>query len=366
MSVPAKHRCVVAYDKADAAHHEQQTNRALAQWLAQILGWSFADDWSQEGASTEAPYFVPAQTLVGEERVDLGVGGVEDLLGGYVQHAFIATKAISHPLLSRNHAQPKGWNPQFAERVREVVLAGMTVFDLADVRHAAIEGLRAGPLRVKQVQACGGAGQAVLHDMKDLAQWLSNLDEPICAQGIVLEENLEQAITHSVGQTLVDGLLMTYHGRQHQAQNRRGEWVYTGSELLLVRGDYLDLLARDLEPSVRQAIEYARVYDTAAALSFPGFFASRRNYDVLQGIDGDGKSKCGVLEQSWRVGGATGAELAGLQVFRGDSAIKAVRASTHEVHAECPLPERAQLLYRGTDGAGDFLLKYAQVDDDDG
>ncbi len=106
MSVPAKHRCVVAYGKADAAHHEQQTNRALAQWLAQILGWSFADDWSQEGASTEAPYFVPAQTLVGEERVDLGVGGVEDLLGGYVQHAFIATYCHQGDLPSSAFPEP--------------------------------------------------------------------------------------------------------------------------------------------------------------------------------------------------------------------------------------------------------------------
>ncbi|WP_273823385.1 MULTISPECIES: DUF3182 family protein [Pseudomonas] len=365
MSVTAKQRCVVAYGSVGAGEHEEQTNLALARWLAQILGWSFTDIRSQDRESAQALYFVPAHTLVGEERVELGISGAEDLLGGYVQHAFMATKAISHPLLSRTRWQPQGWNPQFAERVRAVVLAGLTVFDRDDARHAAIEALRSGPLRVKQVQACGGSGQAVLHDSTDLAQWLSGLDEPTCAQGIVLEENLEQAVTHSVGQTLIDGLLMTYHGHQHQVLNRHGESVYAGSDLLLVRGDYVDLLARDLEPQVRKAIEYARVYDTAAALSFPGFFASRRNYDVLQGMGREGESKFGVLEQSWRVGGATGAELAALQVFRERPAVKAVRASTHEAHAECPLPESARVLYRGPDGRGDFILKYAQVDDHD-
>ncbi|QXI26342.1 DUF3182 family protein [Pseudomonas vanderleydeniana] len=365
MSVTAKQRCVVAYGNVQAAEHEQQTNLALARWLAQILGWSFADFRSEGWEPTDALYFVPTHTLVGEERADLGISGVEDLLGGYVQHAFMATKAISHPLISRARGQPDGWNPQFAERVREVVLAGLTVFDLEDARQAATEGLRSGALRVKQVQACGGAGQSVLRDTTDLAQWLSSLDASSCAQGIVLEENLEQAVTHSVGQTLIDGLLMTYHGRQHQAQNRHAEAVYAGSDLLLVRGDFVDLLARDLEPQVRQAIEYARVYDTAAALSFPGFFASRRNYDVLQGLDAKGESTFGVLEQSWRVGGATGAELAALEVLRERKAVKAVRASTHESHAECTLPQQAQVLYRGLDSRGDFILKYAQVDDYD-
>ncbi len=65
MSVPAKHRCVVAYGKADAAHHEQQTNRALAQWLAQILGWSFADDWSQDGGVDRGSLFCTRPNLGG-------------------------------------------------------------------------------------------------------------------------------------------------------------------------------------------------------------------------------------------------------------------------------------------------------------
>src|SRR5262249_20209871 len=47
-----------------------------------------------------------------------------------------------------------------------------------------------------------------------------------------------------------------------------------------------------------------------ATEEFHGFAASRRNYDVAQGIDADGWPQSGVLEPSWHVGGASSAELA--------------------------------------------------------
>lgn len=364
MPTQSAQKRVVVHGNAEGAGHDLQTSLALARWLAEILGWPFGESWQQErAAAPQQPlYFMPTQTLVGEQLDELGISGVDDLLGGYVQHGFVATKAISHPLVAQARQQPAGWNPQFCERVRDVVLPGVTVFDPRDAREAAVTGLQRGALRVKQVEACGGQGQAVIRDADELEQWLRSLGPDVWAKGIVLEENLQQAVTHSVGQTLIDGLLMTYHGQQDQIENDRGESVYAGSALLLVRGDYIELLARELAPDVRRAIEYARTFDTAAALSFPGFFASRRNYDVVQGLGSDGELKVGVLEQSWRIGGATGAELAALQAFRRRPQTNAVRASTHETHIEQPVPEEARELYRGPDSKGDFLLKYARID----
>src|SRR5262249_56834029 len=57
------------------------------------------------------------------------------------------------------------------------------------------------------------------------------------------------------------------------------------------------------------AVVAARRYDDATE-EFHGFAASRRNYDVAQGIDADGWPQSGVLEPSWHVGGASSAELA--------------------------------------------------------
>ncbi|MGV2465375.1 UNVERIFIED_CONTAM: DUF3182 family protein, partial [Pseudomonas aeruginosa] len=156
----------------------------------------------------------------------------------------------------------------FAEKVRDVVLNGVSVFSLADAHRAGARMLAEGPVRAKLAEACGGLGQYVAHDLDELDAWLGGLEERQLAQGLVLEANLESIVTHSVGQLRVNGFLLSYHGHQHQTRNARGELVYAGSDLLVARGGYAELLALDLAREVRQAIEYARIFDTAAAIFF--------------------------------------------------------------------------------------------------
>jgi hypothetical protein len=93
---------------------------------------------------------------------------------------------------------------------------------------------------------------------------------------------------------------------------------YGGSDLIVYRGDFDALLDRPIPEEARLAAQRARSFDAAAALHFPEFFASRRNYDVIAGLDQGGRRHCAVLEQSWRIGGASGAELAALEAFKTD------------------------------------------------
>ncbi|HCU2029747.1 TPA: DUF3182 family protein [Pseudomonas aeruginosa] len=362
MSVAPRQRLVVAHsvDPA-AAEHEVQANLALARWLAEVQKLEFGGRYEPELRERGPLYLVPTRTLVGRETaVRLGVNSDEDLLGGFVEHAFIAGKAIVHPL-PRGSVAPEGWNPLFAEKVRDVVLHGVSVFSLADAHRAGARMLAEGPVRAKLAEACGGLGQYVAHDLDELDGWLGGLEERQLAEGLVLEANLEKIVTHSVGQLRVNGFLLSYHGHQHQTRNARGELVYAGSDLLVARGGYAELLALDLAREVRQAIEYARIFDTAAAIFFPGCFASRRNYDIAQGTDGNGRERFGVLEQSWRVGGASSAEIAALEAFRADPGLPAVRAASFEIHEDKRLPDNSRVIYRGPDEHGDFLLKYAMT-----
>ena len=98
--------------------------------------------------------------------------------------------------------------------------------------------------------------------------------------------------------------------------------------------------------------------------SFDGLFASRSNYDVAQGVDDEGVWRSGVLEQSWRIGGASGAEIAALQMFRDQPRLRWVQASTHEIHGEprrrCPAARRCTTTASMRRPAGS--LKYATVD----
>jgi len=108
------------------------------------------------------------------------------------------------------------------------------------------------------------------------------------------------------------------------------------------------------------------VFDSAADEAYPRFYASRRNYDIAQGIDSDGKQRSGVLEQSWRMGGASSAEVAALQSFVSDPGMCAIRVSSVETYSDQPLPADAIEVYRGPAQTSDFLLKYVTVKSYDG
>jgi hypothetical protein len=149
-------------------------------------------------------------------------------------------------------------------------------------------------------------------------------------------------------------------------KDAHGEDVYGGSNLLVVQGGYEDLLALELPDDVRLAIEQAQVFDSAADEAYPRFYASRRNYDIAQGVDSSGKTRSGVLEQSWRMGGASSAEVAALQSFVNDPAMRAIRVSSVETYIDQPLPADAIEVYRGPAENSEFLLKYVMVKSYDG
>ena len=115
-----------------------------------------------------------------------------------------------------------------------------------------------------------------------------------------------------------------------------------------------------LQPAVRQAVEQALTYHRAALASFGGMFVSRSNYDVAQGVDDAGTPRSGVLEQSWRIGGASGAEVAALRAFAADPSLQRVRASTCERYGGgVAVPAGAWLLYDGVDARAGRITKYA-------
>ncbi|MHC8341288.1 DUF3182 family protein [Pseudomonas sp. HLT2-19-2] len=369
MTPANRKKLVVAHSvRPEAPLHEVETNRALARWLAQILGLKYGGSYDPELHKGRDLYLLPTQTVVGVAAArQLGVKGPEDLWGGYVDHDFICTKAISHGLCNKNAHAPEGWSPLFSERVRNVVLDGLSVFSLEDARPAAEHLLYSGPIRIKPIHACAGRGQEVIKSLDQFDAILARSDaETLFTEGVVLEQDLDRVITHSVGQTFIGDKVLSYCGDQYLTKDGQGEQVYGGSNLLVVQGYYDDLLELDLPDDVRLAIRQAQVFDSAADEAYPGFYASRRNYDIAQGVDSNGKQRSGVLEQSWRMGGASSAEVAALQSFVNDPGMRAIRVSSVETYIDQPLPTDAIEVYRGPAQNSDFLLKYVTVKSYDG
>ncbi|HSV83516.1 MAG TPA: DUF3182 family protein [Ramlibacter sp.] len=349
------------------SRHERVTLREFARRLAALRGDEDGGEYDPRRSYAGRLYFVPSDTLTAEQAAALGIRGPDDLLGGVVPHCFVGSKAISHPLLAGGATSLEGWNPRFSEQVGDAVLAGYAVFSPDDARRAGLELLRRGPVRLKPVRASGGRGQHVVRDGAALQALLAAMDEAeIRDHGLVLEEDLVETLTFSVGQVCTGDLSATYFGVQKLTCNNQGHEVYGGSDLTVVRGDYEALLAICSKPDLRLAIEQARRYDAAVRDCFPGFYATRSNYDILQGRDAGGSWRSGVLEQSWRVGGATGGEIAALEAFRADPRRSCVRTCGVEVFGDSPEPPaHATVYFRGTDPRAGRMTKYSFVQEDD-
>jgi hypothetical protein len=341
--------------------HDLASKSAVAAGLAELLECDYIGVCDVHEVDPRTRYCVPSHTLNASQAAALGIEGENDLFGGVVPHPFVATKLITHPLVGGADVAPVGWAHQHAALVAPAVLPGYSVFSHADALTAAQLLLPRGPVRLKDPAAAGGLGQWVVQDMKELRERLQAFRPEALAQGLVLELNLSQVRTLSVGQVRAGGLLISYHGTQCLTRNYLGDEVYGGSSLDVYRGDFERLLGTSMPAAVRHAIEQARAYHRAAQQCYEGFFASRCNYDVVQGLDDAGQFHSGVLEQSWRIGGASGAEVAALQMLQADPALGRVAASTTEVYGPVETPANAWVLFDGTDAEVGRLTKYAQV-----
>ncbi|WP_178116507.1 DUF3182 family protein [Pseudomonas brassicae] len=359
-STDRKNGVVLLDTRPSTPEHERSVHLKLAEGLARLLGTHVADPACTTAHDNR--YYLPTETLIhSTPHAWPGIGSVADFFGGMVRHPYMATKAISHPLPANAKFAP-GWTDDFARQASEALLRGYTVFSREDALRAAALLLRDGPIRLKPVRATAGRGQTVLADEHGLQTLVDELDpQELAVWGLVLEENLDDVATFSVGQALVAGTTCSYYGTQQLTTDHAGVCVYGGSDLVFVRGGYDALLQLELEQSHRLAITQACTYEQAALATLPGFIASRRNYDVARGMNQQGKQRSGVLEQSWRIGGASSAELLALQAFADDPALQRVRASTHEVFGEVYLPADATLFYQGDDREVGRISKYARI-----
>lgn len=344
-----------------ARSHDVASRYAIARRLAQVMGYAFSGEYEPAASYTPPLYFVPSDAVPAAAAKSLGIRAANDLYGGVVPHRFVGTKVITHPLHRPDAPAPAGWSHEFAERVRDIVLRGYAAFSREDARAAAQELLETGAVRIKCATGVGGSGQHIAANVDQVDAALAAIDQRELAQdGVVVEENLRDVTTYSVGRVDVGDVTMTYCGMQRVTRNNRGAFVYGGSALSVVRGGFAPLRALDLPDAARNAIVLAQRYDEAATKSFPGFFASRRNYDVVHGIDAAGHPREGVLEQSWRIGGASGAEIVALEAFREDASRQEVRASSVELYGSgVAVPAGAFVYFHGDDVRVGPLTKYA-------
>src|ERR1700687_593611 len=137
---PATPGVVVSYAPQDGFNpesHECVTRMQIAEQLAALKGYEFAGEYDDTLRYPGAVYYVPSCTLVGSETTArLGIKNEDDLFGGVVPYAFVATKTITHPLPHENAHVPPGWCSHFSAAVADAVLGGHAAFTLDDAERA--------------------------------------------------------------------------------------------------------------------------------------------------------------------------------------------------------------------------------------
>jgi len=360
--------CVVELLRRERrSEHEAATGRWIGQRLAALLEFDYGGVHAPDVDYDEPPYFIPDVTLLVPDAHELGITGPHQLLGGVVPHAFVATKTITHRLVENARVRPDGWSDSLGLALHDVTLPGFSAFSVEDVGRAARMLLDQGlPARIKRADGIGGLGQWVATQRKSLDAALAHLDPTALERiGAVVELNLKPVKTYSVGTVVVGPHRIAYFGVQQLTRSRSGVEVYGGSALSCIRGDLDDLFATMEDEAQRRVVRCAIRYDAEVSRAYPQLFASRRNYDVALGVDPSGMPRTGVLEQSWRVGGATPAEVLALEAMHRDPQLRRVNVSTHEVHELIDPPLGAQVYFRAEDPHAGPMTKYAMLDAQD-
>ena len=341
-------------DDPRCAPHEFGTLRFAAKRLARLFGARYVEP--ADGTGTGDRYWVPVSTLLQREAAALGIVDGSQLWGGIVADGFAATKLVSHPLWKGGTGAPERWID--IAPIQCCTLPGYSVFCRSDAGEAGRELLREGSIRMKPSRERGGQGQAVVEDEAELAEWLSSVPPRIFSEGLVVERHLARATTYSVGfSVLPGGHRIAYFGTQRDVAKPSGAVVYGGSRIAVVRGG-LEALSTAVPHGDANAVACAAACYDALVRSAYGVVATRCNYDVLAGTDAAGRPHLGVLEESWRFGGASMAELLAIERFATQPDAQALVAETVESYADEPIPADAVLYWPGD---AESPRKYAKL-----
>jgi len=336
------------------AEHEIASLRVAAERMAARLGLD-CEVVSAPCRDAEGRYWIPASTLSTGEAAELGIFDGSQLWGGVVPFDFVATKLVSHPLWEGGASAPAGWRD--IRGIAGCTLPGHSVFSPGDAAAAGKALLAGGAIRVKHPHSRGGHGQSVIRSEGELEVWLGSTNGSAFDEGIVLERDLVDSTTYSVGSSTLAGLGIAYHGRQRGVADREGSQVYGGSTLTVIAGDLTALHAQTPPGELADAIDAAMRYDRAVREGY-GVVATRSNYDVIAGVDDRGVRHLGVLEQSWRFGGASMAEVLAAERFAERPGTREVVAETVESYADEPVPGDALVYWPGD---GTSPRKHARI-----
>ena len=163
-------------------------------------------------------YFVPSDTLTSEAAARAGIRHEHDLFGGVVPHPFVATKTITHPLVDARVARRRrlvaGVSAPRRRRRAARLSARLRREDAPAGRPQAAE-TRCGPRQAGRRNRRLGQSVVGPHGGARRVRWTRSIPTSWRRSGVVVEQNLDDVTTYSVGQVRVADLV--WHVLRHAA-----------------------------------------------------------------------------------------------------------------------------------------------------
>jgi hypothetical protein len=101
---------------------------------------------------------------------------------------------------------------------------------------------------------CGGSECYANATLEIEAELEKVTADELATYGLVLEENLRDITTWSVGEVAIRDQRVTYYGKQRTVRDNSGRLVYGGSHLVCMRGGWAALDAIPMSRSLRAAV----------------------------------------------------------------------------------------------------------------
>lgn len=291
----------------------------------------------------------PLDVLARPELVNQG-GYDKDFYGVRVQDLADVNKTVLHRSYSEMERPHVTWYNALAEcaEVMGLVLPGVSLYPKErEAASAAEEMLSCSPFRSLRVKDAGGSDMAGQFSFNAVDQLIDHLHKTysrcpwyIPEAGLVIEPDLQNPVTYSVGQIELGRNFFSFLARQKEIHyidaNGNTSNKFGGVDLQVFRGQMAKVSKSNmLNPHQSQLMNMGAQF-LAAQKDFLGIEATRISYDILEGKancrDSEGQAGKiflrGITDITARVGGTDpGALLAILNMLQtgNDSAQASVR-----------------------------------------
>ena len=298
----------------------------MAKNIAEYLGLPYFSEEEKLSLDGRSIYYVPPTTQVKEQTTPLGIETPQDFYGLTIENINQVGKAVLHESISKS--VPGFYSSFFARAVKDLVLPGVTVFSREDLGKG-FELLKKKGLfsiRLKPPDKSDGHGQHALKDIGHLKKLLVDVkDEEIVSKGLILEVNLKEAKTISVGfATLGKDTFSFIALQKNDIAKEDGRNRYLGAHARIVRGEMQELTGVVENEVEQSALETSIKFYDKYRLFNP--IASRLSFDFLYGYDSKGNLLSGVTDITGRLGGTCPAITLSALEFKNHPSLSAIRS----------------------------------------